>query len=458
MKKSTQELLQTANRLRWKMPIDLHDRVVESFFSEASRITKKNVHCTSCSRRVSRQGRLDALLVGRWTGFPIMVLLLAVILWITIELANIPSSGLSWLLIGKGYPALQSLSLPWRSFLIDGIYLTVAWVVSVMLPPMAIFFPLFTLLEDFGYLPRVAFNLDRVFQGVGAHGKQALTMTMGFGCNAAGVISARIIDSPRERLIAILTNNFSICNGRWPTQILIASVFLGALVPPFCAGVMVAGMVSLVAIFGVVLALVSSWILSKSLLRGETSAFSLELPPFRLPRFWRTLYTSVIDRTLFVLVRAVIFAVPAGAVIWVISHVSVGGGSLATYLVDFLEPVGFFLGLNGVILLGFLIATAANEMMVPAVLMLTMMKMGGTGGVLFGEGEMQTLLSDGGITTLTAICWMLFCLCRSPCSTALYTIYKETGSWKWVGVAALLPMGWGVVFCGGLAAVWRCVS
>src|SRR5690606_9176351 len=324
---------------------------------------------------------------------PIMLLLLTVVFWITIAGANVPSGLLADLLIGTIHPALKSLEvalgMPWwlGGFLFDGVYLATAWVVSVMLPPMAIFFPLFTLLEDFGYLPRVAFNLDALFRRAGAHGKQALTMCMGFGCNAAGVVSARIIDSPRERLIAILTNNFSLCNGRWPTQILIASIFLGGVAPAHLAGLVSAGAVVTVALLGVGFMFFSSWLLSRTVLRGEASTFSLELPPYRPPRVLQTLYTSLIDRTLIVLSRAVAFAMPAGAVIWLISNVEVGGASLAEHFVAFVDPFAWLVGLNGVILLAYIVAIPANEIVIPTVLMLTVLT-AGVEGVGAGAGVM----------------------------------------------------------------------
>ena len=243
------------------------------------------------------------------------------------------------MLIDSGHAWLKTVSagigLPWwlDGFLLDGIYLATAWVISVMLPPMAIFFPLFTLLEDFGYLPRVAFNLDAMFKRAGAHGKQALTMAMGFGCNAAGVVATRVIDSPRERLIAIITNNFSLCNGRWPTQILIATIFIGALAPDHLGGLVSAGAVVGIALLGIAMMFFSSWLLSRTVLRGEATSFSLELPPYRPPRILQTLYTSLIDRTLIVLWRAVVFAIPAGAVIWLVSNVTFGGVSVAEHVV-----------------------------------------------------------------------------------------------------------------------------
>ena len=244
---------------------------------------------------------------------------------------------------------------------------------------MAIFFPLFTLLEDFGYLPRVAFNLDSLFRATGAHGKQALTMCMGFGCNAAGVVSTRVIDSPRERLIAIITNNFSLCNGRWPTQILIATIFIGALAPAHLAGVVSAAAVVGIALLGIVAMFAVSWLLSRTVLRGEATSFSLELPPYRPPRVLQTLYTSVIDRTLIVLWRAVVFAIPAGAVIWLVSNIQVGGVSLAAHGVSWLNPFGLLIGLNGVILLAYIVAIPANEIVIPTVLMLTVLTAGVAG-------------------------------------------------------------------------------
>ena len=401
-----------------------------------------------------------------------MIVMLAVVLWLTITGANYPSQALSWLLLDTVHPALKSASasigVPWwlDGLVLDGMYLATAWVVSVMLPPMAIFFPLFTLLEDFGYLPRVAFNLDSTFRKCGAHGKQSLTMCMGLGCNAAGVIAARVIDSPRERLIAIITNNFSLCNGRWPTQILIATIFMGALVPAYLAGVVSAMAVVAVAVLGIVLTFAVSWTLSRTVLRGEASTFSLELPPYRPPRVLQTLYTSLIDRTLFVLWRAVIFALPAGAVIWLVANIPVGGGSLASWIVNTLNPVGVVLGLNGVILLAYIIAIPANEIVIPTVLMLTVLTAGIAGvgeqgtGVMF-EAETNDLthsiLRYGGWTLLTAVNLMLFSLIHNPCSTTIYTIWKETRSVKWTVLAALLPLVMGLIVCLIVAQVWRMI-
>ena len=464
-------VLGLAEELRWRVPPEFHDRCVEEIYGESARIAARNVVRSGVSSRQTWQRRMDAFLTGRWTGFPAMIAVLAVALWITIVGANVPSAALAGVLVDTLHPALKSglgqLGMPWwlNGLLVDGLYLTTAWVVSVMLPPMLIFFPMFTLLEDFGYLPRVAFNLDRLFQRAGAHGKQALTMSMGWGCNAAGVTACRIIDSPRERLIAILTNNFALCNGRWPTQILIATVFVGSLVAPALAGVAAAVAVLGVALLGVVLSLGVSWALSRTLLRGEASAFSLELPPYRPPRFWRTLYTSLIDRTLFVLWRAVLFAAPAGVAIWCVANITVTGRPLAFWAIAGLEPLGWVMGLSGVILLAYVIAIPANEIVVPSILMLTvlvtgMTELGQGAGVMFeaGDNVLKKLLVAGGWTPMTAVCLMLFSLCHNPCSTTLYTIYKETGSWRWTVWSALIPMAIGFVLCAGTAAVWRWIA
>lgn len=461
------EILTTAEKLRWQLPANTRDKWVENVYAESARIAERNVTRTGHAHKLPWEHRLDWLLTSRWTGVPVMIGILATVLWLTIEGANVPSKMIATFLMGDIYPALKTLAagLPWwlSGVLIDGMYLTTAWVVSVMLPPMAIFFPLFTILEDFGYLPRVAFNLDNTFRKVGAHGKQALTMCMGFGCNAAGVVATRIIDSPRERLIAIVTNNFALCNGRWPTQILIATVFLGALAPPALAGLTAASAVLGIAMFGVVLSFVASWMLTGSVLKGEASTFSLELPPYRPPRILKTLYTSLIDRTIIVLWRAVVFALPAGVAIWLAGNVTIGGMSVAEHLVGWLNPVGLVLGLNGVILLAYVLAIPANEIVIPTILMLTAMTTGVTGvgeqgaGVMF-EAEGSALLQlfrAGGWTTLTGVCLMLFSLCHNPCSTTIYTIWKETKSVKWTTVATLLPIAFGLAICAAVAFVWR---
>jgi ferrous iron transport protein B len=463
-------VLDAATRLRWELPADFQDIVTARSYARAEAVASHAQKKGLVKAAFTFDRKLDQLLTSRLLGFPLMLLILGVVFWLTIEGANVPSSMLATLLVDQGHTWLKALSaaagLPWwlDGFMLDGVYLATAWVISVMLPPMAIFFPLFTLLEDFGYLPRVAFNLDSMFKKAGAHGKQALTMCMGFGCNAAGVVSTRIIDSPRERLIAIITNNFSLCNGRWPTQILVATIFIGALAPPHLGGVVSAAAVVSIALLGVLMMFLSSWILSRTVLRGEAASFSLELPPYRPPRLLQTLYTSIIDRTLIVLWRAVVFAIPAGAVIWLISNVTIGGPSIAEYSVQWLEPLGLLLGLNGVILLAYVVAIPANEIVIPTILMMTVLvtpelaDQGAGAGVMFEEDSLATtgaLLHAGGWTLLTAVNLMLFSLLHNPCSTTIYTIYKETRSIKWTALATTLPVFMGVVVCFLVAQIWR---
>jgi ferrous iron transport protein B len=466
-------ILDSAQALRWKLSPAFHDSLAVGNYEVAQRIA------SLCTLRGLKRTKfdfdrtLDRLLTSRWLGFPLMLLVLTAVLWLTIAGANLPSQILATVLLDTVHPALKGiaagLGVPWwlDGLLIDGMYRATAWVVSVMLPPMAIFFPLFTLLEDFGYLPRVAFNLDKLFQKAGAHGKQALTMCMGFGCNAAGVVSTRVIDSPRERLIAIITNNFSLCNGRWPTQILIATIFIGALVPAHVAGLISASAVVGVAVLGIVAMLFASWLLSRTMLRGEATTFSLELPPYRPPRILQTLYTSVIDRTLIVLWRAVLFAMPAGAVIWLISNIHLSGASIAEHAVNWLDPLAILVGLNGVILLAYVVAIPANEIVIPTVLMLTALTLSTAVGVGEGAGVMFQLdsaadtgaiLRAAGWTTLTGINLMLFSLLHNPCSTTIYTIYRETNSAKWTAVAALLPLLMGLTVCFLVTQVWRLVA
>ncbi|MCB0636069.1 MAG: ferrous iron transporter B [Lewinella sp.] len=466
--KTAEEVLSLANNLRWDLGVNFHDSVIESIYGDASRIAQKTVKLPDDKPAYSLDMKIDRLVTSRWLGFPIMFLLLALVFWITVAGANYPSGLLANLLVYTGHPWLKSgadaIGLPWwlSGVLIDGAYLAMAWVIAVMLPPMAIFFPLFTLLEDLGYLPRVAFNMDNLFRRAGAHGKQALTLSMGFGCNAAGVVAARVIDSPRERLIAIITNNFSLCNGRWPTQILIATIFIGGAVPAYWAGVVSAGAVVGIAVLGILFSLVVSWGLSKTVLRGEASAFSLELPPYRPPRIWQTLYTSLIDRTIFVLWRAIVFAVPAGVVIWLVANLHIGDQSVAEYFVQHTNSFAAFFGLNGVILLAYIIAIPANEIVIPTILMLTVLSTGLAGagegaGVMFeldSIRDTETILRAGGWTLLTGINLMLFSLLHNPCSTTIYTIYKETGSLKWTAVATLLPIVLGLIVCFFTTQIW----
>lgn len=463
------ELAAVVDGLRWRLTHTFQDNLAAGFHSAAEAIVP-GVEMRGLKRaKFDFDRTLDRLLTSRTFGFPLMLLLLTIVFWLTISGANVPSAALATLLIDNLQPILKNfgagIGLPWwlNGFLFDGVYLATAWVISVMLPPMAIFFPLFTLLEDFGYLPRVAFNLDALFRRAGAHGKQALTMCMGFGCNAAGVVATRVIDSPRERLVAIITNNFSLCNGRWPTQILMASIFVGALAPPAIAGLVSAAAVVGIAVLGIGMMFLASWILTRTMLRGEATTFSLELPPYRPPNVLRTLYTSLIDRTLIVLWRAVVFAAPAGAVIWLIGNIDINGLSIAEHVTTRLDPFGLLLGLNGVILLAYIVAIPANEIVIPTVLMLTVLTghisgVGAGNGVMFeldNPGAVGDLLRGAGWTALTGLNLMLFSLLHNPCSTTIYTIYKETGSARWTALASLMPVALGFIVCFLVAQVWR---
>ncbi len=465
----SESILSAANNLRWEIGENFHDTLMESIYSNASSITKRAVTLPAEKETISWEKTVDKILTSPYTGFPIMFLILGVVFWLTIEGANVPSGMLASFLIDTIHPILKSaaasIGLPFwlDGILIDGAYLAGAWVISVMLPPMAIFFPLFTLLEDFGYLPRVSFNMDSLYKRVGAHGKQALTMAMGFGCNAAGIIATRVIDSPRERLIAIITNNFSLCNGRWPTQILIATIFIGAAAPAYIAGIVSAAAVVFIAVLGIAFSLIVSWGLSRTVLKGEASAFSLELPPYRPPRILQALYTSLIDRTIFVLWRAVVFAVPAGVVIWLVANISVEGESIANIFINWVNPFAFILGLNGVIFLAYIIAIPANEIVIPTILMLTVANLG-LAGVGAGSGVMfeldsisgtANILIAGGWTLLTGINLMLFSLLHNPCSTTIYTIYKETKSMKWTLVSTFLPIVMGLIITFFVTQIWR---
>ncbi len=450
-----QNLLDEIIEIRKTISGNIYDEVTASIYKKAEEVAGEVVRSKDGkSKKLQFDEVLDKLVTNKWSGFLIMFLLLAAVLWITVIGANYPSELLSNVLVDKLHPLLKNLfykaGLPtWiTGSIIDGGYMAMAWVVSVMLPPMAIFFPLFTLLEDFGYLPRVAFNMDALFKRVGAHGKQALTMTMGFGCNAAGVVATRIIDSPRERLIAIITNNFSLCNGRWPTQILISTLFIAPLVPSYLAGIVTSAAVIAVALLGIAFSLIISWGLSNTALKGKASAFSLELPPYRPPKILQTLYTSLIDRTLIVLWRAIIFAFPAGILIWVVSNVTVNGESLAAIFIHWINPAALFFGMNGVIVLAFIIAIPANEIVIPTILMLTLLvvnpqNLGASAGMLFETNSLNTtyeVLKLGGWTALTGINVMLFSLFHNPCSTTIYTIYQETKSLKWTTVSTILPI------------------
>jgi ferrous iron transport protein B len=466
-----ESIIAAANNLRWEVGENMHDTLMESIYENATAIARKAVVYPDKKPAFSFDRTLDKILTSKYLGFPIMFLMLGIVFWITIEGANIPSGLIASLLVDTFHPMLKNFTssfMPWwlSGVLVDGAYLAMAWVISVMLPPMAIFFPVYTLLEDFGYLPRVAFNMDPLYKKVGAHGKQALTMAMGFGCNAAGVVATRVIDSPRERIIAIITNNFSLCNGRWPTQILISTIFIGGMAPAYLAGLVSAAAVVFVAVLGIAFSLIVSWGLSKTVLRGEASAFSLELPPYRPPRILQTLYTSLIDRTIFVLWRAIIFAIPAGMLIWLVANITVNEISIANHFITWANPFAFILGLNGVILLAYIIAIPANEIVIPTVLMLTVANIG-LGGVGGGNGVMfelssvsdtASILHAGGWTMLTGINLMLFSLLHNPCSTTIYTIYKETKSVKWTVISTFLPIAMGLAITFFVTQIWRIIA
>ena len=432
----------------------LCDQIISAVVRHAERVAAVSVR--SMREKYSRRDqRLDRILTGKLTGFPIMLLMLLVIFWLTISGANYPSALLAEGLFALG-EVLRSLCtalvLPgWLiSLLIDGAYKTLAWVVSVMLPPMAIFFPLFTLLEDLGYLPRVAFNLDHAFRKCSACGKQALTMCMGFGCNAAGVVGARIIDSPRERLLAIITNNFVPCNGRFPTLIAIISMFFVA-ASGFFGSVLSAALLVLVILLGVGMTFLVCKLLSKTILKGVPSSFTLELPPYRRPQIGKVIVRSVLDRTLFVLGRAAAVALPAGVLIWVMANVTVGERTLLMHCAGFLDPFAGLLGLDGVILLAFILGLPANEIVVPIILMAYLAQ--GSLTEMADYASLHALLVANGWTWVTALCTMLFSLFHWPCSTTLMTVKKETQSLKWTVASFLIPTGCGVALCMVVNAV-----
>ncbi|MDX9872618.1 MAG: ferrous iron transporter B [Clostridia bacterium] len=427
---------------------DTDEAMVEKIMHQAEEICAQTVVYTKTNPHALDR-KIDTVLTSKTWGIPIMLALLGVIFWITIKGANVPSG-----MLASGFEhlggRLDILFQAWRipdrlhGILLLGIYKTLTWVVAVMLPPMAIFFPLFTLLEDLGYLPRVAFNLDNYFKKCCAHGKQALTMCMGFGCNAAGVMSCRIIDSPRERLIAMITNNFVPCNGRFPTLIAIASIFIAYNMGAFTS-IGAAFSILAAVVLGVGFTLLISRILSATILKGLPSSFTLELPPYRKPQIGRIIVRSVLDRTLFVLARAVVVAAPAGAVIWLMANTTLGSGSLLNYCAAILDPWAKMLGLDGFILLAFILGMPANEIVIPILIMSYLSQ----GAMLELESleAMRRLFIENGWTTLTAVCAMLFALNHWPCATTLLTIKKETQSWKWMLVAFFVPTVTGILIC-----------
>ncbi|CDI48517.1 ferrous iron transport protein B [Clostridium tetani] len=427
---------------------DLRDDIVLTMISIAENISKEVVTFENDSYNEFDR-KIDDILTSKKFGIPVMIALLALTFWITIEGANVPSEMLANIFnnLEKKLTAffmsrgLEKLHGP----LILGVYRTLGWVISVMLPPMAIFFPLFTLLEDLGYLPRVAFNLDNFFKKACAHGKQALTMCMGFGCNAAGVIGCRIIDSPRERLIAIITNTFVPCNGRFPILISITMIFIASNFAGSFNGVIAALTVTFVIILGIIATLLSSRLLSKTLLKGEPSSFTLELPPYRKPKVGQILVRSILDRTFFVLARAIIVAAPAGLILWFFANTYVGDNSILQICANFLNPFAQSIGMDGYILLAFILGLPANEIVIPIIIMSYM-----SAGALIEFQSLSTLrelLIANGWTIVTAINVMIFTLMHFPCGTTLLTIRKETGSLKWTLVSFLLPTLFGIIVC-----------
>ncbi|GAW90939.1 nucleoside recognition domain-containing protein [Calderihabitans maritimus] len=418
------------------------DEIVRAIYQHAEIIAGRVVREKTSPRKTRWDQRLDDIVTSRWLGFPLMGLLLTGVLWLTVVGANYPSQLLATILFWGEKQLVELFQFlnfpPWLSgVLVKGTYRSMAWVVSVMLPPMAIFFPCFTLLEDLGYLPRVAFNLDRFFKKAGAHGKQALTMSMGFGCNAAGVTSCRIIDSPRERLIAILTNNFVPCNGRFPLLITLSVIFVGSSLPAHRSWVATA-VITLIVLLGITVTFMTSWLLSRTLLKGLPSSFALELPPYRPPQIGKVIVRSVLDRTVLVLGRAVAFAAPAGAITWILANTYIGKYNMISYLAGWLHPYGQSLGLDGYILTAFFLGLPANEIVLPILIM----SYTSAGAMVELESleTLRTLLVDHGWTWVTAVSMMLFSLLHFPCSTTLWTIRKETGSWLWTLTAFGLPL------------------
>lgn len=437
------ELTQTDNKE------SIRDNIVNAIMKKCEYIFKKTVtlHNPSCNMR---DRKIDKILTSRLTGIPIMLLLLALIFWITIVGANYPSQWLSRLfdwLSGVIIGALKYINTPpvIVSLLMDGIYKTTAWVVAVMLPPMAIFFPLFTLLEDLGYLPRIAFNMDSMFKGAGCHGKQCLTMCMGIGCNACGVTGCRIIDSLRERLIAIITNSFMPCNGRFPAIIAIITVFFAGTAAAPLNSLLTALILMLVILLGVFATMGVSKLLSLTLLKGEASSFTLELPPYRSPQIGKIIVRSILDRTLFVLGRAVVVAAPAGLIIWLLANIEVGNTSLISYATNFLDPFARILGMDGIILAAFILGFPANEIVIPIMIMLYT----NTGVLTDADSlsQMLSLFTANGWTVTTALCVIVFYLMHFPCSTTCISIYKETKSLKWTLVSFFTPLLCGFLLC-----------
>ena len=435
----------------------LKDRIVAALVASAEKICRDTVQFHKTGYNEGDR-KLDKILTSRFTGYPVMIGMLAVVFWLTITGANYPSQMLADALfrlqdqLTKAFLAVGAP--PWlHGLLILGVYRVLAWVVSVMLPPMAIFFPLFTLLEDSGYLPRIAYNLDKPFKSCHACGKQALTMCMGFGCNAAGIVGCRIIDSPRERLIAMITNNFVPCNGRFPTLIAIISMFFVGVSGGAFDSMLSALLLTLFIVLGVCMTFAVSKVLSMTVLKGIPSSFTLELPPYRRPQIGKVIVRSIFDRTLFVLGRAIAVAAPAGLLIWIMANVQLDGITLLAHFSGFLDPFARLLGMDGVILMAFILGLPANEIVIPIIIMAYMAQ----GSLLEFDSlaQLRDLLVNNGWTWITAVSTMLFSLMHWPCTTTLLTIRKESGSFKWTVMSFLVPTVCAVVLCFAFATVAR---
>ncbi|MEK4009694.1 nucleoside recognition domain-containing protein [Peribacillus sp. FSL M8-0224] len=432
------ELFQQADRLSSS---HIRDRIVEQLYKQSNQLIKAGVTFSKAQHN-ERTEKLDAIFTSPIFGFPIMLVMLGTVFYLTIAGANIPSSMLAdffgWV---EGYltVSFNNIGAPdWlHGVLVLGLYRGTSWVISVMLPPMAIFFPVFALLENYGYLPRVAFNMDRLFKTVGAHGKQSLTMAMGFGCNAAAVMSSRIIESPRERMLAILTNNFVPCNGRWGTLIILSSLFMASGFTGGMNSIVTTSVIVGIVIVGIMTTFLVSWVLSKTALKGVPTHYTLELPPYRKPKFFDTVVRSSLNKSLSVLYRAIKVAAPAGILTWVLANIQIGDMSILLYIVNFLDPLGQLIGLDGYILMAFLIGLPANEIVLPILLMGYL----STGSLMDVDGieDLKRIFLDHGWTWVTALNMMLFSLLHYPCGTTLVNIYKETKSLKWTFWSFMIP-------------------
>lgn len=451
IQKALDEYNEYLNEQNKKM-VEVQDAIVEVVVQYSVLLSQKVISSSEVdSDKTDR--KLDKIFTSKITGLPIMLFLLFLVFWITITGANYPSTLLANLLFGiEDKLAAGALAIGIPNLIVDmlihAVYNVVAWVVSVMLPPMAIFFPMFTLLEDFGYLPRVAFNLDKYFKSCDACGKQALTMCMGYGCNAVGVTGTRIIDSPRERLIAILTNNFSPCNGRFPIMISIISIFfIGSIagLSQVMSSTLGALILVLVILFSIGMTLLVSKILSATILKGYPSSFTLELPPYRRPQVFKVIVRSLFDRTIKVLGRAIIAAAPVGLILWLLNHINYGDTTALYAFTGFLDPFGKLLGLDGAILTGFILGLPANEIVMPIIIMIYSAQ--NSGLIELQGAALGQLLTNNGWTWVTAVSMLLFTVMHWPCATTMLTIKKETQSWKWTAISFLVPTISGIIIC-----------